>query len=182
MKGGSVAKRYATALLLVAQEQNSLATIQRDLVSIIEVTRQNAALRQAMESPVVAPSQKKKIIGELQAKMQLHPAVHHLILVLIDQDRMDSLALLGMVFRDMADDALGQVRVLVRSAVPLGDQEALLKETLEKTLSKQVLLQTQVVPEILGGISIQVADKVFDGTLKAQLEHLKQSVVKRAVA
>lgn len=182
MRGGSVAKRYATALLLVAQEQGVLDQVSQDLERVSEVVRQNSGLKQALESPVVAPSKKKQVLKDLQDKLQLHSSVYHLILVLIDQDRMDTLGLLALVFRDMADEALGQVRVQVRSAVPLGESQDLLKATLEKTLGKKVLLQTQVQPEILGGLSIQVGDRVFDGSLKAQLEHLKQSVVKRAVA
>jgi len=182
MRGGSVAKRYATALIRVAQDTNNLDGIQRDLDRLAMVVSQNKDLKEVMESPVLAPIQKKAIFKSLQEKLNLGESVRNLSLILIDQDRMDVLPLLGRLFQDMADEALGQVRVTAKVASELGSQEATLKATLEKALGLRVILEVSVNPKLLGGMAIQVGDKVFDGSLKRELEEIKESIVKKAVA
>ncbi|MDX1386987.1 MAG: F0F1 ATP synthase subunit delta, partial [bacterium] len=115
MRGGSVAKRYATALFYVAQEQGKLDKFQGNLEQISSLVRANAALRETLESPVVPASKKKAIFLELEKKLGLEPGVKNLILILLDQDRAGVLPLLGLIFRDMADEALGQIRAKVVS-------------------------------------------------------------------
>jgi F-type H+-transporting ATPase subunit delta len=182
MRGGSVAKRYATALFYVAQEQGKLDKFQENLEMLSALIRGNPGLRETLESPVVAISKKKAIFLELEKKLGLETGVKNLILILLDQDRAAVFPLLDLVFRDMADEALGQVRATVISAAPLGDQESQIKGLLEKSLGRKVLLETRVNSQLLGGMIIQVGDKVFDGSLTRQLENLKEEIVKRAVA
>jgi len=182
MRGGSVAKRYSTALLRVAQDNNHLAAVGKDLDKLTTQVAQNAQLKEALESPVVAPSKKKGIFLALQDRLKLGLEVKNLMLVLIDRERVDILHLLNLIFRDMADEALGQVRVHVRVAASLGKQEAVLLEVLEKALGLKVLLEVIEDPGIIGGLVVQVGDKIFDGSLKKELEGIKKSIVQKAVA
>lgn len=183
MKGGSVAKRYAAALLSVAQEQGKLAKAQGDLEGFAALVAENSALREALGSPVLAASKKLAVFEALQQKLNLEPAVQNVLKLMIERDRFEALPLMTLLFRDLADETLGQVRVQVRVAAPLeAAQEAQLKEILGQTLHAKILLQTTVDPDLLGGLYVQVAGKVFDASLKKELEVLKQNIVERAVA
>jgi len=182
MRGGSIAKRYATALLSVARGSENLESVQRDLACITQTITGFPKLQEAFDSPVIEPSKKKALFAKLQEKLKLDSAVVNLIRILIDQNRMPILPILATLYRDMTDQALGQVRVQVRVAAPLGSDEEKLQKILEKSLGKKVLLESQVDPSILGGLKVQVQDQVFDATLKNDLEKIKEAIIDRAVA
>jgi F-type H+-transporting ATPase subunit delta len=182
MREASVAKRYAHALIGAAQESGKLTEFHGELERVVQAVRDNRDLKAALESPVLPPSQKKALFDGIQEKLKLVPAVANLVRILIDQERVDILPMIGLLFRDMADEALGQVRVQVKAAAALGDEAKALQKILEKALGKKVILQVTVVPELLGGLFVRVKDYVFDGSLKRELERIKASVVEKAVA
>lgn len=183
MKGGPVAKRYATALLSVVQEQGSLAKAGEDLSGFAQLVAGNKELRQALGSPVLAPSKKIAIFDQLGQELKLETAVANVLKLMIERDRFDALPLMSLLFRDLADEALGQVRVEVKVAAALSpEQEAKLQDILAKALGAKILLETTTDASLLGGLYVKVNDKVFDASLKHELEVLKQSIVQRAVA
>jgi F-type H+-transporting ATPase subunit delta len=182
MKGGSVTKRYATALIRVAKERGHLPQVQKDLETLAQVVEQNPRLKEVLESPVIAPSRKKSVFAAIREKLGLGDEVNNLMRVLIDQERVDTLALLNLIFRDSCDEVLGQIRVKVQAAVPLGDEAVKLQGVLEKTLGKKVLMKVEELPGLIGGMVVQVGDKIFDGSLKKELEDIKETIVRKAVA
>lgn len=104
MRQGSIAKRYATALLQVAQGQGKIDEFQGQLEAIARAFSENPALQTAMASPVVPPSKKKAIFSALAPKLGINPTVGNLIHVLIDNERIPELPLLVLLFRDLADE------------------------------------------------------------------------------
>lgn len=181
MKQGSIAKRYATALLQVALEQGKIDQFQSELEAVDQAFLQNPNLQSAMTSPVIPASKKKELSKVLVAKMGLCSTVGNLLHVLVDNERISEFHLLTLLFRDLADAEKGRVRVQVTSAAPLGSHEGKLKSILEKTLKQEVLLETQVDPQILGGVVVQVQDRVFNASLKGELDRLKESLTAEAV-
>jgi F-type H+-transporting ATPase subunit delta len=182
MKQGSAAKRYASALLQVAQEQGKVAAFDTELQSLNDGFRSSPALQTAMNSPVVPPSKKKAILDGLCAKLGLSASLRNLVHILIDNGRSNEIPLIALIYRDLADELEGRVRVRVTSAAPLGDNEAKLKTILEKTLKQQVILESKVDPEILGGVVVRVQDRVFDASIKGELERWKEALSSEAVA
>ena len=97
--------------------------------------------------------------------------------LLVDRHRLASLPDIARLFRDMADEKAGRVRGTVVSAVPLDPQSIRqLESTLSRVVQKQVVLDTRVDQEVLGGVSTQVGSVVFDGTLRTQLDDLKRAL------
>ncbi len=182
MKQGSIAKRYATALIKVAQEQGQVERFMEDLERLHRQFEGHSHLQSILDSPVVRPSQKKQILKALLPKFSLSPALVNLMNILIDNDRVFTLPMIYLLYRDMSDELLGRVRIEVRAAVPLGAQEEKLKAVLEKRLKKKVLMEVKVEPEILGGLIVRVQDQVLDASLKRDLERIKEDIARRAVA
>lgn len=65
----------------------------------------------------------------------------------------------------------------VESATPLSDDMRYqLKAGLTKKYGREITLEYQVVPELLGGIRVKVGSDVWDGSVKARLEALKNQL------
>ena len=83
--------------------------------------------------------------------------------------------------RDLANERANRIRVHVRSAVPLpNDQRDRLREQLRSTYHKEPLLETAVDPELLGGLVVQVGDWQYDSSVRRQLEILKNQLIERS--
>jgi F-type H+-transporting ATPase subunit delta len=181
MKQGTAAKRYASALLQVAQEQGKVAAFDGELQALAAALRQES-LPTVLSSPVVPPSKKKAIVDALAPKLGISSNLRNLIHILIDNERISEIPLIALIYRDLADELEGRVRVSVTSASPLGENEAKLKAILEKTLKQRVLLEAKVDPEIIGGMVVRVQDRVFDASLKGELERWKEALSSEVVA
>jgi F-type H+-transporting ATPase subunit delta len=97
--------------------------------------------------------------------------------LLVDRSRLAMLPDIARLFRDMADEKAGRVRGTVVSAIPLDPQSIRqLESILSRVVQKQVVLETRVDREILGGVSTQVGSVVYDGTLRSQLDELKRAL------
>ncbi len=182
MKQSSASKRYASALLQVAQEQGKVAAFDTELQTLASIFRESASLKGVLSSPVVPPSKKKAILDGFSSKLGLSPSMRNLIHILIDNDRVSEIPLLALIYRDMADELEGRVRVRVTSAAALGDNEAKLKTILEKTLKQQVILEAKVDPQVLGGLVVRVQDRIFDASIKGELERWKEALSSEVVA
>lgn len=182
MKQGSASKRYASALLQVAQEQGKVAAFDSELQTLVAAFQHSSGLTVALASPVIPPSKKKAIFDAVAAKFGIGANLRNLVHILIDNGRVSEVQLIALIYRDLADELEGRVRVQVTSAAPLGENEGKLKTILEKTLKQQVLLEAKVDPEILGGMVVRVQDRVFDASLKGELERWKEALSSEAVA
>ena len=90
-------------------------------------------------------------------------------------DRIDEIA---EQFEALADDAAGRVRDTVTTAIPLSeaDREALGKD-LSRGLKKEVRLEARVDPAILGGLILEVGDRLTDASVAARLDQLRRRVL-----
>lgn len=93
--------------------------------------------------------------------------------------------LMGLLIRDLVlgeflsvrAEAEGIVRVRVVTAQPLSDDERKhLAEKLEHALKARVKLEESVDPAVLAGARVEVEGRTLDGTLKARLDRLHQTL------
>jgi F-type H+-transporting ATPase subunit delta len=105
----------------------------------------------------------------------------HFLLVLNDQERLDLLRPILTAAVELNDQRKGRKRVLVRSAIPLpDDQRERLKAEVRDSFHCEPVLQAQVDPDLLGGLVVQVGDWVFDGSVRTQLETIRNQLIERS--
>jgi len=182
VKDGSVAKRYATALIKVAQDTNKVEPYLEQLEDLKLHIFGHEEMKRLIVSPHIPHSQKKAILLFFVEKLKLDNSMLNFLNLLIDNDRMETLPMIALLYRDRADELLGRVRVQVQSAAPLGEMQAKLQAALERALKLKVILEAQVKPDLLGGFIVRVRDQVLDASLKRELEQLKQAIEAKAVA
>jgi len=99
---------------------------------------------------------------------------------LIDKRRYDILPEVPECYKELVDSHRGIVSVQVRSAVPLTEEEKeRLSEVLARSLRKQVRLETNVDPSLIGGVMLRIGDRLLDGSVKGQLNLLRQRLIGR---
>jgi len=173
----SVARRYARALL-EASAPGALVGIADQLGAVAGLVGSNPDLADVIRNPAYSRAQRHGVVeGMIQLLKAESPVLSNFLRLLVDRHRLEILPDVARLFRDMADEKAGRVRGTVVSAVPL-DPESIrqLASTLSQLVQKQVVLDTRVDREVLGGVSTQVGSVVFDGTLRTQLDDLKRAL------
>jgi F-type H+-transporting ATPase subunit delta len=173
----SIARRYARALLEACEETEAVAAADQ-LASLTGLIAANPDLADALGNPAYSRAQRHGVIeGLIQLLPSPGPVLPNFLRLLVDRKRLSALPDIARLFRDMTDARAGRVRGEVVSAVPL-DPEAVerLQKSLSQILNKQVVLETRVDRDVLGGISTRVGSVVFDGTVRTQLDELHRAL------
>jgi F-type H+-transporting ATPase subunit delta len=173
----SVARRYARALL-EASAPGAVVGIADQLGRLADLMSSNPALADVIRNPAYSRAQRHGVMeGLIQILKPESAVLPNFLRLLVDRHRVAMLPDIARLFRDMADEKAGRVRGVVVSAIPL-DPQAIrqLEQTLSRLVQKDVVLETRVDRDVLGGVSTQVGSVVYDGTLRTQLDDLKRAL------
>lgn len=175
---GPVAKRYARALLELGVEQETLKILQRQVRELATAWEQSAPLRAIASNPSVGLDERRKVVELIASKNAFHAMMRNFCMLLLDNDRFDHLPGIADELDEMVDRHEGNVRAHVTTAQPLKDsQVAAIKGAIAHLTGKNVLLDTDVDPELLGGAVTRVGGTVYDGSIQAQLNKLRESIL-----
>ncbi|HMK35984.1 MAG TPA: ATP synthase F1 subunit delta [Desulfomonilaceae bacterium] len=173
----TLAKRYAKALVEIGQEQNALEMYGQNLSEITQLVEASKDFRELLINPVFTKEDKKKIADQILQTMGTDPMVINFVNVLIDRKRIGQLAGIDMAFRQKVDEIHGISRGEVVSADPLNkDDLGRVTDALSNITGKTVLVTSKVDPFLIGGLVARVGDMVFDGSIRTQLNQLKESL------
>jgi F-type H+-transporting ATPase subunit delta len=174
---GSIARRYAKALFSLSVETNRVEAWAGALASVKQAVEGSPDLRDVLSNPVYSKEQRRAIVEKLAGALSLDAELRSLLLLLGDRNRLSYLGAIVGTFRDLADGHLGRIRATVTSAVKLEDGAAqAIADKLSQATRAQVLLDRVVDPAILGGVVAQVGSVVYDGSVRTQLEDLRQQL------
>ncbi|MCM1136802.1 MAG: ATP synthase F1 subunit delta [Clostridium sp.] len=169
-------KRYAKALLELAQAKQQEAAFGRALQDFVELLQQNKELKQLICGKNMSVSVKKQLIEKLVGE-DIPLEVKHFIFVILDKGREASLPEFATAYQEIYDEVVGVRQVLVHTAVPLAEKEQIaLQAALAAKLNSEVRLKTAVDKELIGGLKVQIDDTVYDASLCQQLRSLKAAL------
>jgi F-type H+-transporting ATPase subunit delta len=173
----SIARRYARALFgLVEADPTDTA---EKLSAFAELVGSNQTLKQVLSNPTFSLEERTKVLARLLKDLGWTAPLDRFIELLVERHRMVLLTAIAEEFSAMVDEAEGRLRVTVESAVAL-DEAALssIKAALAKGLSKQIIIQQQVEPELLAGLAVRIGGLVVDGSLRSQLTKMKEQLAR----
>jgi len=170
---GSLGRRYARALLGIARDAHTLERTSEELARLTG-TLTSPELRAVVISPALPASSRRTIVERIVERCAVAPPVGNLVRLLADRDRLSILPDVARAFGALLDGELGRVRVHVRSATSLDDEQMGELQALAEKLaaSSSVVLTTEVDPTLVGGVVLNVGGKVYDGSVKTQLTRL----------
>ena len=178
MKQIILAKRYAKAIFSLGKEQDKVDTYAESLAAIAELF-ENAELEvaDALTNPLYPLEARQKVMAKIAEAVDADTVLTSFLNLLIEKNRVDVLPEIARQVQVMVDREENISHGSVTSAIKL-DKGLLekIQATLEKITGNKVILETQVDPSIIGGIVAKVGDLVLDGSIKTQLNGLKESI------
>jgi F-type H+-transporting ATPase subunit delta len=175
--GSKVAKRYAKALFSIGQEDRKVDEYARDLIAFTELYLQHHEFAGAISSRIFAQEDRKRVLKAVLDKSGFAGPVRNFISLLLDRERIGEVEGITKYYERLMDEASNIARAEVFVPRPLKtDALNRLEKSLGKMISKQVKLEVREDPSLIGGIMVKVGDLVLDGSMKAQLRGLRESL------
>lgn len=175
---GSLARRYARALLGLAPQPQARDKFAQDLDALARLGRthdpdQLPALT-VLGSRRFPIAQRKQLLQALATRVGADAMVVKFLDYVMERDRIEGLPEIARAYRRMADEAGNRVQAEVTSAAPLSpDAESGIRSALERATGKQVVMTTKVDPELIGGVVAKVGSYELDGSLKTALARMR---------
>lgn len=177
-----IARSYAQAILSVARCEGVLNRVEEELTQFKAVFDKNPALLEFLKDPKVTPEGKEKAVAEILGGETSQVSRHHIRLA-IDQSRGGLLPEIINAYFELASESRGRTTARVITAVPLTEAlEKKLEKTLEGFIGESVFLKKSVDPSILGGIVIQMGERIIDGSLRRRLSGLREEISSKILA
>mgnify|MGYP006305304585 CR=1 FL=1 len=177
MIAGSIARRYAKALLALGVESKKYEQFARELASFAALMT-NKDLSTTLANPSYPLSKRKAVVQELLRRLRPDKTVENFILLLTDRNRLDAIDGIVREYQRMVDEHAGRVRATVTTAGKLAPADtSRLKQALEQKTGKKVLLTEEADPELIAGMVTQIGSIVYDGSIRTRLEQMRHSLL-----
>lgn len=175
------ANRYAKALFDVAvDEKADLAKIEQDLNVAAELFTANKELRHVAIAANLPEANRKALIETVADKLGAAQQVRKLLVLLGRGRKLVLLPDLATAFRERLLAHQNIVRAEVTSAAPLSPEKTkALQDSLSQVTGKKVDLSVSVDPALLGGVVAKIGSTVYDGSVKTQLQRMRQELVEQ---
>jgi F-type H+-transporting ATPase subunit delta len=172
-----VARRYAKGLLAVAVEEKKIDDYGKELEMVARLLADNAELRNAVVNPLYDRASRRKILDVLIKKLATSPVMSQFLRLALEKERLRYLTAVAAAYQKLVDDYQNVGRATVSAAVeiPAAAQEKL-RAALEKATGKKIILSVKQDPDLIGGVKAKIGDLVLDGSIRTQLEGLKNSL------
>ncbi len=173
------ARVYAEALFDVAKEKGKLDAIRDELAQFVDAVDGNRELQVFFFSPYFSSAE--KVAGLKRAVSDADAELLNFLELLIEKQRMPEIFRVRRQLDELWKQENKRIDVTVTSAVTL--EPAVVEkvgEEIERQTGQKVDLSSRVDAEILGGIVLQVGNKVLDASIRSRLEKLRKSVAQAA--
>ena len=172
MSGTRAAIRYAKAILSVATDNQTAEKIQLEMDEIAHTIASNAALNEALKSPLVKLSEKAAVLDKVFNNFS--PELKSLFQTLAQNKRIDLLEEISLQYKQLYDQLNNTEVATVTTAVPMTSaMEAKVMAKLKTLSSKKISLKKTVDETILGGFILRVGDQQYNASVSNQLNELK---------
>jgi F-type H+-transporting ATPase subunit delta len=170
-----IAAVYARSLFEVAQDQDKLADVREQLGAFADALSETHELQVFLFSPYFSTAEKEEGLDRVVSDAD--PVILNFLKLLIEKHRMPVLFRIRAIFDALWEEENKLLPVSITSAVEL--DEAVVKQLVDRIAEqtdRTVEVTSQVDPDILGGIVVQVGNSVLDASVRNRLEQLRKQV------
>lgn len=173
----SVSRSYAGALYAAlkaeAAEEAVFKKTEGDLEAFAATLSDHKELRSILSGPSASAGEKQAVAEALSKHLAWSPVFRFISLV-IKKGRVHLASDISAAFKKVCIESSGGTLGLLESAEPLPEEDIRqLSSAFTRKLGKSVAFEYKTRPELLAGVRVTVGGTTYDGTLKAQLNRLR---------
>jgi F-type H+-transporting ATPase subunit delta len=185
MISGSLAKRYARALLSLATTPAIRDRYLQNLADFTAACKTHDPSDPSGEHDLIKVlaaghhplASRRAILDVVLNRIGADANVRNFLMLVLERGRISGIEQIHLHYRDLADEAAGRIRATVTSATALdATAQNRIKAALETATGKQVLLETEVDPELIGGLVAHVGSITLDRSVRTSLDKLRTSL------
>lgn len=172
----AVGRRYAKAILAVAEEQHSLDQT-ADALRLLQALTADPEIAHGLANPLLSSTARRGLARSIAEQFKLQPMMRNFLGLLADHGRLGALPVIAAEYQKLLDTKLGRVRATITSAAPLTAEQAdAIIAALARQTQRTVLAEQRVDANLLGGVVVDIEGKIYDGSLRTQLEGLASTI------
>ena len=170
--------RYAHAFASVADANHlDTAAAQQQLEDFNGTLADSRQLREVLMNPSIENGSKLKVLDAIAGRIGMFPQVRNFLAVIMDHQRLHELGEILAEYHAVADEQAHTAEAEITSARPLhADDRAELESRVARLAGGQVRATYREDPTLLGGAVVRIGSTVYDGSIRAQLQQLKQKL------
>ncbi|MDY0350384.1 MAG: ATP synthase F1 subunit delta [Desulfobulbaceae bacterium] len=177
MRQTILARRYAKALFSLGKQQDNYEAYNEALTAIADLMHVSPEVGDSLTNPLYPLEARKKIMAKIASLVKGDAILTAFLNLLVERQRADILPDIALEMQVMVDHEQNISHGTLISAIELDSAlQEKIQATLEKITGTKVILESQVDPSIIGGIIAKVGDLVVDGSIRTQLNGLKDSI------
>jgi len=177
MKNLAIARRYAKALLLIGKDDGQVEAYKEELDGFAALMEREKELNQAITNPLYDASGRRNVLQNLIEKLGLSKVMTSYLLLLFDKGRIAYISDINKFYQNLADELKGIARASLVSATRLSAKNVEeIRAVLSEKTGKEIILEVEQDPDLIGGIVTKIGDLVLDGSIKTQLFNMRESL------
>jgi ATP synthase F1 delta subunit len=176
----AVAQRmYAEALFEAAKESERLERVHGELGEFVAALNEVPELRELLRNPQLDPRAKRQILEDVLSDAD--DLVRNFLRLLVDKHRIREVEEIHREFERLVAREEQRLAVELTTAVELPEKElrALIRQ-IEQASGRKVEATTNVDPDLIGGVVLQVGTRRMDASVRGRLERLRRDLVRSA--
>jgi F-type H+-transporting ATPase subunit delta len=175
--GSKLSRRYAKALLSLGQEDGQYQSYGENLQEFTDLCSKNSEFIAVISNQLFSVEDRKKILDHVLEQSTFADLVKNFLRFLLEKKKIGAIKEITGHYSKLTDEMSKVTRAEVITAKPLKpDAMERLEKALAKMTSKQIKTDVMEDESLIGGIVVKIGDLVLDGSVKAQLEGLKESL------
>ena len=177
MKNLAIARRYAKALLLIGKEDGQADSYRDELAAVAGLVEKEKTLDQALTNPLYDVEARRKVLQTVIQKLDLSKVMSSFLILLFDKRRISFIGPINDFYQRMADELKNVARASLVSATELSTETVdKIRNALSERTGKDIVLEVNQDPALIGGIVTRIGDLVLDGSIKTQLLNMRETL------
>ena len=173
----SLAGRYASALFELARDQRQIESVSKSLDSLKQALADSKEFNELVTSPLVSRDEARRAFEVIAPELKLDPLTSNFLGVLARNGRKNQLLAVIRAYGRLAADHRGETTAEVITARPLNDDQlAQLRSHLRARAGRDVNIDVNVDPDILGGIVVKLGSQQIDASIRTKLNRLASAM------
>lgn len=174
----TVARRYALALAEVVAKSSETEVVKSELKTWEAMIDANTDLQTAFRNPAISQADKEKVLNNLIEKTNPIKTTANFLRVLLRNGRLAEIGEINRKFASVLEEQSGVVSANITSARELSEaQKTEVLLNLELLTGKRMNLEYKTDESLIGGMVTRIGSTVYDGSVKTQLQELKQQLI-----